>query len=510
MSSSHQSVKWAVAAIAVLGAMMLTSAAAQAGSIEAIYTNIAGHQTAQVPGVPGEQFRSPLVPFLTLYGSPVGAHWIFKAFTDNPNSDANDVIVVGSGRMGTVVAKEGDPSPIGGLTYGFMDSDCGINNSARYVFGNRLSGGPASNDEIIFTFDGANLITAVREGDAAPGLVDPTGVEDELFGNSLNSAHILSDNTVAFRADLIQNIHNDYESALYHGSMVLVQEGTPAGPNPREIFDSFVALAGNTFSSSADGGSWIVEADIMPGFGTIEAVVVNGWIELRDGDLLDGLASPVEVVSAVDMAGNGDWFAIGGLANDDRWAVRNGLVIAATGQPITPSEPEEVFAGPMLAANANAAGDFFVIGTTSNPDPSANQVVVLNAQMVIARSGDPVDLDGDGLNNDDAFIESFTANDAFLSDDLNDDTFDDRELYVFATLRNGRGTMLGHAFLVVPLALATCPGDLDSDGSVGILDLLALLSAWGSNPGGPPDFDGDGTVGVLDLLALLANWGPCP
>ena len=54
-----------------------------------------------------------------------------------------------------------------------------------------------------------------------------------------------------------------------------------------------------------------------------------------------------------------------------------------------------------------------------------------------------------------------------------------------------------------------CPADLDSDGTVGILDLLQLLVAWGTDPGGPPDFDGDGTVGILDLLILLANWGPC-
>ncbi len=54
-----------------------------------------------------------------------------------------------------------------------------------------------------------------------------------------------------------------------------------------------------------------------------------------------------------------------------------------------------------------------------------------------------------------------------------------------------------------------CPADLDSNGSVGILDLLALLAAWGPNPGHPADFDGDGTVGILDLLTLLANWGAC-
>ncbi len=55
-----------------------------------------------------------------------------------------------------------------------------------------------------------------------------------------------------------------------------------------------------------------------------------------------------------------------------------------------------------------------------------------------------------------------------------------------------------------------CPADLNGDGSVGILDLLALLAVWGTDPGGPPDFDGDGSVGILDLLALLANWGACP
>ncbi len=55
----------------------------------------------------------------------------------------------------------------------------------------------------------------------------------------------------------------------------------------------------------------------------------------------------------------------------------------------------------------------------------------------------------------------------------------------------------------------TCPWDLDCDG-VGITDLLALLAAWGTDPGGPPDFNGDGDVGITDLLILLAKWGPCP
>ncbi|MCZ6544047.1 MAG: hypothetical protein O6768_10305 [Planctomycetota bacterium] len=55
-----------------------------------------------------------------------------------------------------------------------------------------------------------------------------------------------------------------------------------------------------------------------------------------------------------------------------------------------------------------------------------------------------------------------------------------------------------------------CPWDLDDSGGVGILDLLALLTAWGPNPGHPADFDNSGDVGILDLLTLVVNWGPCP
>jgi hypothetical protein len=54
-----------------------------------------------------------------------------------------------------------------------------------------------------------------------------------------------------------------------------------------------------------------------------------------------------------------------------------------------------------------------------------------------------------------------------------------------------------------------CPWDCgDGDGSVGVVDFLALLGEWGA-VGAPCDFDGDG-VGVVDFLDLLANWGACP
>ena len=56
-------------------------------------------------------------------------------------------------------------------------------------------------------------------------------------------------------------------------------------------------------------------------------------------------------------------------------------------------------------------------------------------------------------------------------------------------------------------------GDLDCDGYITVVDLLALLANWGpcsdcELPNGcPADLDLDCTVGVKDLLILLGNWG---
>ena len=56
------------------------------------------------------------------------------------------------------------------------------------------------------------------------------------------------------------------------------------------------------------------------------------------------------------------------------------------------------------------------------------------------------------------------------------------------------------------LVTVKIPGDIDGNGVVDVVDLLALLAAWGE-PGGPADINNDGIVDVVDLLILLANWG---
>ncbi len=115
--------------------------------------------------------------------------------------------------------------------------------------------------------------------------------------------------------------------------------------------------------------------------------------------------------------------------------MRNGAVIAATGEPIAVTAGSEHYGDAILDADGNTAGDYYVIATT---------------------------------------------------------------VYTFGQLRDGAGATLGDTFFVVRLPADTCPWDLDRDGIVGVTDLLAVLAAWGTAPGGPPDFDLNGDVGVTD------------
>jgi hypothetical protein len=57
-----------------------------------------------------------------------------------------------------------------------------------------------------------------------------------------------------------------------------------------------------------------------------------------------------------------------------------------------------------------------------------------------------------------------------------------------------------------PKCQSNCVGDVDDDGSVGVSDLLAIVSLWGSHDA-DADVNGDGTVNVTDLLVIMGNWG---
>jgi hypothetical protein len=67
----------------------------------------------------------------------------------------------------------------------------------------------------------------------------------------------------------------------------------------------------------------------------------------------------------------------------------------------------------------------------------------------------------------------------------------------------------GHRITVVASATGSSPADVapaGGDGVVDILDFLAVLTDWGLAGPRPTDIDGSGTVGIGDVLVLLSEW----
>ncbi|MBT8484291.1 MAG: hypothetical protein HKO59_04410 [Phycisphaerales bacterium] len=81
------------------------------------------------------------------------------------------------------------------------------------------------------------------------------------------------------------------------------------------------------------------------------------------------------------------------------------------------------------------------------------------------------------------------------------------DLYVGGVISQAGGVS-SHS--IARLECIECAADVDESGAVDIIDLLAVLAAWGPCDACVADIDGDGVVGFLDLLRVLAEWGPCP
>jgi hypothetical protein len=219
---------------------------------------------------------------------------------------------------------------------------------------------------------------------------------------------------------------------------------------------------------------------------------------------------------------SGNWYATGSNVSGLDWALRNGELVATSGAPIfvgaSESFSDGLFAPTFFMLLGNGVGDVVVGGTTSAADSNADVVLVLNGERVVLRENDPVDLDGNGVFDDDVYISSFQEHAGFLSDA--------GELYVVVTLRDGvrascagGSNNLGEALVRVSVAgtpPATCDYDFNQDENVDLTDaqLMAQVAAGliGAEPGWlGGDLNGDENADLTDaqILAAYVASGVC-
>jgi hypothetical protein len=511
--------------LASAAAVAFTAGLAHA-QIQVIYTNIAGAPGNVVPGLSNGWSAGTTTRFDRVYRSGTGAFWVLGGFA-NEAVTADRVVVRGSGptRTGAIlIVQEGTLAPFdAAYTYSFFEQQLAVNDAGEVAFINDMTTLTAADEVmVVHNSDGTFQRVAYRETEAAPGF--DVGVN---IGAQIESAGLTSDGRAAAEVQLAGTgitTGNDFAIIVgngYGSANILGREGTPVGSGigplaPAQAFDD------DDFAIDATASNFLYSGDDNAA-SSDSYVVYNNAVVLRENSPVapGGPVAGTNPFRRSVLSGNGEHWLVRGISstaapstNDDDWVVRNGVVVARGLNPITPANPtaelfdDATFGDLFFSIAVNNNGDYVIGGVTNSTDINANAVLVLNGERVIAREGDPVDVNEDGdPSNDNAFIAVFNDDDAVLGDDLN--------YYFMANLRDGLGTVIGQAFLVIDLNPDTgtcpvCPADFDQDGGVTGADVESFFLAFeAGDPCGDTDLDGGVTGADVEAFFLAFEAGGC-
>jgi len=266
-----------------------------------------------------------------------------------------------------------------------------------------------------------------------------------VYDDFLDSCVLLADGTSGFSADGVDGtVAAGEDELLILGSTILVQSGVTVPPGQAGGGSEFMeTLDFGDFWVTPDGSDWLVQGDLTGPFDSDDVVLVNGNVVLQEGSVIPGSGFPFPIdnigIVGVHMDPGGNWFARGNNDTSEQdWIVRNGAVIATLGDPIFSGAAEAwddaAFGDCFFLHVGNSQGDYVIGGVTDNQDSLRNGVLVLNGTTEVCREGDPLDLDGNGLLDDDAFVNTFGNDDGYLADD--------GLFYMVITIRDGAGTCL--------------------------------------------------------------------
>jgi hypothetical protein len=430
----------------VIGVAGLACSIAQA-QISVIFSNVASSTTSDIPGTAfkfdngsGSQFDRPFVAqngnnFLLVASYDVGA-----TETDN------EIIVVGtlSPFSAALVVREGTALPFDGTAnFGtFVRTHADINNDGSFAFSCDTTA-PTTADEMIVRYNALTTTwdAPVREGQphAFPSVLTIPSLN---WGGVNSDANILADGSIAGRASTFTGTGGSTKQILFTlgttpailgETDVTVVAGQLVAPTTQTL-DAWTTT--DRFRMSDDGLAWIGRGDLNVTTTSDDFIIVNGSIVAQEGAAIpgSGILTNVGVISGDAgsnvISHNGSHYAYrvaladGSLATATDVVIKNGLPAAQTDQPIFVGATElfndDAAAGGFSTTfflNAiNNNGDIVVGGTTNASDVNANAVLVFNNSVVIAREGDPVDINGNGINDDNAFIDVFNNDDCFLTD----------------------------------------------------------------------------------------------
>ncbi len=470
-----------------------------------LFSTIGTSTTSDAPGLPGVKFSTTLG---RVYAGPSGQYFTMVGVPPSSGRVLTTGVYGTPSSYASPIYKTG-PWPITPAdTIADLRSIVGTNDSGDLGFTINSSAGVP---HMLKRVGGTYTIVA-REGDAS-ALLGAT------YQAGMTSAQILADGRMAWGSG-IQSASAD--AGLFIEGQLLAKRGVtiPTGqlsgtPVPVLRFDT------DKFRVGQVDNSFIYQGLVGNGTTTatgVAVVVVDNQVLAQAGFALPGsvVATPVATSSAFTagvavagssisarnrfygfsgaLSGGTDFAAFGQVGGAKRFIFEGEPI--ATGATETWSATTNVFSGTAI----NSYGEYIVCGLTNNPDTTQNYVVVLNngyCSKVVYRRNDAIDLDGNGLADDNLAFQAITSDNLMFCDN--------NRLFLGCTLRNSGGTTTGIAQIVLELPIT---GDVDGSGEVDAADIDLVIAQFGATtPGIPEDVDGSGEVDAADIDIVIANFG---
>lgn len=453
------------------------------------------------------------IPFLS-FDRPVksgtGSRWILLA-RNTGAATADAMFITGTGTSYHLVALEGSTEFETGRTFETVDRYVDINESGDWVGIGNLVGGATTDDEVVYAgnFDGSVLSLPFREGQVV-GTGDTLGTGNHGPGITNGGAVSFGFALGASTTSIGYFVGNGGTRVLQDGDLVN-GSATP--------FDTSGFGGRKTFQLTSDGASWVVIGTLGTSSGP-QVLVKDGTIVLAEGDAFGGRVVEQVLGEQNILQDSGDWMTRVRFVDGTGGAIRNGMLVAASGDLVGGRVAGERWSevpwtsgsdSTFAIVTGDSAGNLVLGGFTDHADTALNFVWTFNG-IEFMRSGDQIDLDGDGAL-DDAFI--FTSSFSTASpDQLGGFLADDGFFYTTVDWRSADGAVTGDAFVRVQTAAsqtcATVPGDMSGDDLVNGVDVqgfTACALAVGQ-PAGPclcADLDDDGDVDGVDVEAFIGE-----
>lgn len=365
-----------------------------------IFTSDSTVANSAIPGTSGAIFER----FDRLSMSPGGTQWTLVSSSTASNSFDNHFLV-----NGQLVVREFFDTLPWNSSAGWVGGSAAISDVGEIALAAEGSGG--TREFATFNPSGMGAWT-LREsnGGPVPGLAGRTWL-------NFQKPVIAADGRFGGVANVTGS--GAQEVAFFDGAVVAesgVTQLTGASADP-----TLLAINNNSMEISADGSTISYTGFTTPG----DVVVVNGEAVLEKGEPVSGIGSTRDIlrITGKSMDSTGRTHAWGFNESDGwDWVWRDGQILAQEFDPIVPGSSEiwrktSTLLPGFHHATSHPDGDYLVVGETS---AGGGHVIVRNGTDVVLRVGDPIDLDGNGLLDDNAtfgsvdLLAGWGANDRLL------------------------------------------------------------------------------------------------